>query len=165
MKPEDLEGGYHWDDRSLILNSKKRPIHPLHPQWVFLFRLKEKQPHKLQGCYKALASALYRAMAHQQISFNITDLLLAHDLRKTYYRSFKQKRASNPPCEVAFSFRVPLSRYLNRVFLSTPKRSSTRWAETHPGVLVMVTQKGVLIQAIDCQAAVNDLKYLFICLL
>jgi hypothetical protein len=102
IKPEDLEGGYHWDDRSLILNNKKRPIHPLHPQWVFLFRLKEKQPHKLQGCYKALASALYRAMAHQQISFNITDLLLAHDLRKTYYRSFKQKRASNPPCEVAF---------------------------------------------------------------
>jgi len=101
IKPEELESGYRWDGTALVLPSKKRPIRPLHPQWVFLFQLKEKQPHKLQGCWNSLSASLYRAMAHQQASFNITDLLLAHRLRKSYYRQLKQQQASVPACAVA----------------------------------------------------------------
>jgi hypothetical protein len=100
-KPEDLEAGYHWDGTSIVLTNKKRPIRPLHPQWVFLFQLKEKQPHKMQGRWESLYSSLYRAIAHQQIRFNITDLLLAYRLRKSYYRQLKQQQASVPACVVA----------------------------------------------------------------
>jgi hypothetical protein len=101
VKPEELESGYRWDGTAIVLTTKKRPIRPLHPQWVFLFQLKEKQPHKLQGCWNSLSASLYRAMAHQQASFNITDLLLAHRLRKNYYRQLKQQQASVPAYAVA----------------------------------------------------------------
>ena len=101
IKPEELESGYQWDGTAIVLTTKKRPIRPLHPQWVFLFQLKEKQPHKLQGCWNPLSASLYRAMAHQQVSFNITDLLLAHRLRKSYYRQLKQQQASVPAYAVA----------------------------------------------------------------
>jgi len=101
VKPEELESGYRWDGTAIVLTTKKRPIRPLHPQWVFLFQLKEKQPHKLQGCWNPLFASLYRAMAHQQVSFNITDLLLAHRLRRSYYRQLKQQQASVPAYAVA----------------------------------------------------------------
>ena len=101
LNPEDLEAGYHWDGHSIVLSNKKRPIRPLHPQWVFLFQLKEKQPHKLQGCWESLSSSLYRAMAHQQVSVNVTDLLLAYRLRKNYYKQLKQQQTSTPVYAVA----------------------------------------------------------------
>lgn len=96
LKPEEL-CGFDWGpDTSLSVPSKKRLVRPLHPQWVFLFELKEKQPRKLQSCLSSLSSSLYEAMAFQNVELNITDLVLAHKLRKNHYRQLKQLTASYP---------------------------------------------------------------------
>jgi len=96
LKPEELTG-FEWEAESLLsLPGKKRLIRPLHSQWVFLFSLKEKQPRNLQSCYPSLCSHLYEAMALQDVQLNITDLVLAHKLRKNHYRQLKQQLASSP---------------------------------------------------------------------
>jgi hypothetical protein len=95
-KPDDLN---HFDwgpGTAIILHGKKRAVHPFHPQWVFLFGLKEKQPYKMQSCLMSLASSLYEAMALQNVELNITDLTLAHTIRKKHYRQAKQLTASYP---------------------------------------------------------------------
>jgi len=99
LTPDQLNTGYTWEGSNLILSGKKRPIRPLHPQWVFLFQLKEKQPRKVRSCWKSLCTSLYRAMAHQEISSNITDLVLAHKIRKSHYQKIKQQQ---PVYAVAF---------------------------------------------------------------
>ena len=83
-------------DYSISLPSKKRSIKPVHPQWAFLFSLKEKQPCDLQSCLGSLCLSLYEAMAFQNVQLNITDLLLAHNLRKKHYRQVKRPAASYP---------------------------------------------------------------------
>ena len=75
-----------WQDNSLVLATRKRPIKPFHPQWVTLFQLKEKQPKNYLDCYGKIKNDLYCAIAHQRITLNITDLLLAHRVRKSYYK-------------------------------------------------------------------------------
>jgi hypothetical protein len=94
LTPEQLSsaGGFTWDGINLIVAGRKRAIRPLHPQWVLLFQLKEKQPHDVWSCWGPLVSRLYRAMALQEISMNVTDLILAHSMRKKYYTSLKQQR-------------------------------------------------------------------------
>jgi hypothetical protein len=102
IKPEQL-AGFEWGpDNSIFIPSRKRPIRPFHSQWVFLFNLKEKQPCELQGCWKSLCSSLYKSMAYQDIELNVTDLLLAHRLRKTHSNQFKQPKASSPVFAGAF---------------------------------------------------------------
>jgi hypothetical protein len=96
LKPDEL-CGFTWShDNSIQVPSKKRQIRPLHPQWVLLFALKEKQPQDLWSCWSSLCSSLYRAIAYQDISVNITDLLLAHRIRKSFCRQFKQQRVGSP---------------------------------------------------------------------
>lgn len=82
-----------WQGNSLVLAARKRPLKPFHPQWVMLFQLKEKQPKRYLDCYEKMKSDLYHAIAHQKITLNITDLLLAHRMRKSYY---KPKRPEAP---------------------------------------------------------------------
>lgn len=96
LKPEELTDFDWGPDASISVSSKKRLIRPLHPQWTFLFDLKEKQPRNLQSCLLSLSSSLYEAMAFQNVELNITDLVLAHKFRKNHYRHLKQQRASYP---------------------------------------------------------------------
>jgi hypothetical protein len=92
IKPDQLIN-FHWsDDNSICVPGKKRMIRPLHPQWVLLFELKKKQPCKLQSCWDSLSLSLYRAMAYQETQLNITDLLLAHRIRKDHTRPFKPEK-------------------------------------------------------------------------
>jgi len=86
LNPDELSG-FEWGaDNTIHIPSKKRNIRPLHPQWVLLFGLKEKQPRDLQDCWSTLSSSIYEAMAFQDVQLNITDLILAHRLRKNHYR-------------------------------------------------------------------------------
>lgn len=96
VKPEDLVGFDWGPEASLMLPNKKRPIRPLHPQWVFLFNLQKKRPCEMQDRIPTLSSNLYRLMAHQLISVNITDLLLAHRIRRNHYRHIKQQQKPVP---------------------------------------------------------------------
>jgi hypothetical protein len=83
-------------DFSISVPGKKRLVRPLHPQWVLLFGLKEKQPRNLQSCLSSIRSSLYEAMALQDVELNITDLVLAHKMRRNHYRQVKQQQASYP---------------------------------------------------------------------
>jgi hypothetical protein len=96
LKPEELLNLDWGPEQSVSIPGKKRCVRPLHPQWVFLFSLKEKQPRDLQSCYPSLSSHLYEAMAFQDIQMNITDLILAHKHRRNHYRQLKQQSASYP---------------------------------------------------------------------
>jgi hypothetical protein len=96
VKPEDLVD-FEWGSGvEIFLKTKKRSLSPLHPQWVLLFELKEKQPRNLRSCWSSLHSSLCQAIAYQKVSLNITDLLLAYRLRKNHYQGFKRKQASTP---------------------------------------------------------------------
>jgi hypothetical protein len=96
VKPEDLID-FEWGSGvEIFLKTKKRSLSPLHPQWVLLFELKEKQPRNLRSCWSSLHSSLCQAIAYQKVSLNITDLLLAYRLRKNHYQGFKRKQASIP---------------------------------------------------------------------
>ena len=90
IRPEQLKQGWTWIEDSILLSNKKRPIAPVHPQWVSLFALKEKQPCTMQSCLSDLCLNLYKLMAYQSIDTNVTDLVLAHRLRKGYYRPTRQ---------------------------------------------------------------------------
>jgi hypothetical protein len=101
IKPDQLFD-FHWcDNNSICVPGKKRTIRPLHPQWVLLFKLKEKQPYKLQSCWDSLSLSLYRAMAYQETQLNITDLLLAYRIRKDYTRPIKPEKQSSRVFSVA----------------------------------------------------------------
>ena len=95
LKPEELKE-FSWGPGGTIrVSNRKRSVSPLHPQWVLLFELKEKEPCRQQDSWNSLCSSLYRSMAYQDICLNVTDLLLAHRLRKSHYQRFKQPRASS----------------------------------------------------------------------
>ncbi len=96
LKPEELSDLDWGPDLSISVPGKKRLVRPLHPQWVFLFGLKEKQPCNLQSCLPSISSSMYEAMAFQNVEFNITDLVHAHKIRKNHYRQSKRLPASYP---------------------------------------------------------------------
>jgi hypothetical protein len=99
--PAELKGFTWNEDNSINIKSKKRSIRPLHPQWVFLFQLKEKQPFKRKGCWVSLCTSLEKTCSHGNISLTIKGLLLAHKVRKVYYTPLKQsaphKKCSGAP--------------------------------------------------------------------
>lgn len=95
LKPEELNGFSWGPGGTIYTTNRKRSISPLHPQWVVLFGLKEKEPCVEQDSWKSLCSSLYRSMAYQDIALNVTDLMLAHRLRKGHYQRFKQPLASS----------------------------------------------------------------------
>jgi len=102
VKPEDLVSFDWGPNNSLVLTTKKRPVNPLHPQWVFLFNLQKKRPCEMHDRLDSLSLQLYRLMAHQAIEVNVTDLLLAYRMRKDHYRSIKQQQPSSPVYAGAF---------------------------------------------------------------
>jgi len=91
--PEELKGFTWNEDNSINIQSKKRPIRPLHPQWVFIFQLKEKQPFTRKSRWNPLVARLDKAVDEEKINLSVDSLLLAHKVRKVYYTPLKpQKR-------------------------------------------------------------------------
>lgn len=85
--------GFNWNtDNTITVSSRKRRIKPLHPQWLYLFQLKEKQPSNIEDCLETIESKLIKAIENQKIKLNFTDLQLAYQIRKNYY----QKKKQNP---------------------------------------------------------------------
>tara|TARA_S200002703_G_scaffold80985_1_gene69873 strand:- start:603 stop:1034 length:432 start_codon:yes stop_codon:yes gene_type:complete len=103
IKPDKL-WDFNWGpENSIIVKSRKKPIYPLHPQWVILFGLKQKRPQQLWGRIKSLCYGLYQEMANQKIDLNITDLLLAHKIRRKYYSGSTQPSVDSPKTVVLAS--------------------------------------------------------------
>lgn len=81
---------FQWGPRdSILLPGRKRPIHPLHPQWVALFKLK-----KIKGTDKieTLGLRLEQAIQKGQVHIDIPSLLLSHKMRKVFYQPIKRKQ-------------------------------------------------------------------------
>jgi hypothetical protein len=104
--PEELEHFTWNDDYTINLQCKKRSVRPLHPQWVFLFQLKEKQPSKLKSCWNKILKGLSKEQ-DAGLVLPIEDVLLAHKVRKLYYTPTKrhapsgfQKKQSRLLCSV-----------------------------------------------------------------
>ena len=96
--PEQLEGFTWNDDDSINIKSNKRPLRPLHPQWVFLFQLKEKQPFRMKSRWSVLSSSLLEALADDKCHVSLEGLIFSYKVRKIYYTSLKrQKRLSQHP--------------------------------------------------------------------
>ena len=92
LKPEELEGFTWAPGFTLCIKSRKRPVSPLHPQWAFLFELKEKQPSKTKSCWDALSKTLFQLQDTGLVP-HIDEVLLAHRVRKVYYTPAKQLRS------------------------------------------------------------------------
>ena len=88
--PEELEHFTWNDDYTINLQCKKRSVRPLHPQWVFLFQLKEKQPSKLKSCWNKILKGLSKEQ-DAGLVLPIEDVLLAHKVRKLYYTPSKRQ--------------------------------------------------------------------------
>lgn len=92
--PEELKGFTWNEDNSINISSKKRAVRPLHPQWVFLFQLKEKQPSRTKSRWSALNKSLSQALEENRVNLKVEGLLLAHKVRKVYYTPLKQQKES-----------------------------------------------------------------------
>ena len=92
--PSELKG-FTWNaDNTINITSKKRPVRPLHPQWVFIFQLKEKQPSKKKG-WNSLSRSLANAQERGLINLSTEGVLLAHKVRKVYYTPLKQQSSGS----------------------------------------------------------------------
>jgi hypothetical protein len=85
VKPDQLKQ-FKWnEDGTINIPSRKKPVRPMHPQWVFLFGLKEKQPSNIEDCWNNAWLLIYQAMACKEIECNIIELLIAYKIRKAFY--------------------------------------------------------------------------------
>lgn len=83
--PDDLKGFTWSDNNTIIINSKKRPVRPLHPEWVSLFQLKEKQPPNIEDRWNKVCTSLDDAIAKGTVKLTIPNLLIAYKMRKLVY--------------------------------------------------------------------------------
>lgn len=96
VSPGQLEG-FTWNkNNSINIQNRKTAIRPLHPQWVLLFQLKEKQPSKIEDCWNRVCLNLTTAIKTQQVRADITDLLLSHRMRRAFYRVVISSGSSAP---------------------------------------------------------------------
>ena len=79
-------------DGTINIQNKKKPIRPMHPLWVFLFQLKEKQPSNLEDCWKDAWLLIYKSMACKEIQCNVFELLLAYKMRRAFYKPAKPSK-------------------------------------------------------------------------
>ncbi len=83
---DDLSS-FTWNlDLSIKIFSQKQKIYPLHPQWIYLFQLKEKQPSNIESCFRCMREKLTEAISTKKTTLNLTDLQFSYRLRKAYYR-------------------------------------------------------------------------------
>lgn len=95
--PKQLKD-FTWNkDNTINIPSKKRPVRPLHPQWVFLFQLKEKQPSNLEGYWEAMTKALKATIDKNNLSLSVEELLLSYKVRKICYAPLKQQLSHLTP--------------------------------------------------------------------
>ncbi len=92
VHPKELKSLTWNSDNTISITTKKKKIKPLHPQWIILFQLKEKQTSNLEDCFDKIKSKLSNAIETQKVSLNITDLQLAYQLRKSLYFPKKADR-------------------------------------------------------------------------
>lgn len=86
IKPDELHT-FRWGPNNTINVCRlRRPIKPIHPQWVVIFDLQEKQPSNLEGRIDEILLNYYKTISLGLIGFNVTDLILAHKLRKQHYK-------------------------------------------------------------------------------
>ena len=96
--PEELEGFTWNDDNTINIKANKRPLRPLHPQWVYLFQLKEKQPFRMKSRWAVLSTSLMDALSDDKCHVSLEGLIFSYKVRKVYYTSLKrQKRLSQYP--------------------------------------------------------------------
>jgi len=89
VHPQELKG-FSWNsDGTITVLNKKRKVKPLHPQWLILFSLKEKQPSNIEDRFEILETKLNQVIKSQKITVNITDLQLAYRLRRSFYQKKK----------------------------------------------------------------------------
>lgn len=85
VTPKDLIG-FEWvTDNQIKLASKKRPIRPLHPQWVSLFHLLRKSPN-----LEKVNEQWERALNKGQAWMDTPSLITAYKMRKVFYKPVKQ---------------------------------------------------------------------------
>ena len=96
IKPDDLHAFKWTNDGAINVCRLKRPIPPLHPQWAIIFDLEQKQPSNLESCLDEVLLNYYKAISLGEISMNVTDLRLAHKLRKQHYKELSHRLSSNP---------------------------------------------------------------------
>jgi hypothetical protein len=75
----------------------------MHPQWVLLFQLKEKQPSKLENCFKEIQEKLEVGIKNKVITLNLTDLILSYRIRKDFYQPKKVDRQIQSPAYAVLS--------------------------------------------------------------
>jgi hypothetical protein len=88
--PKELNH-FQWGPRdSILLPGRKRPIYPLHPQWVALFNLKK----KIRDTDKigTFGLRLEQAIQKGQVQIDIPSLLLSYKMRKVFYQPIKRKQ-------------------------------------------------------------------------
>lgn len=91
IKPDELHAFRWGPDSTINVCRLRRPIKPIHPQWAIIFDLKEKQPSDLEGRIDQILLSYYKAVSLGLISFNVTDLILAHKLRKQHYKKCRSQ--------------------------------------------------------------------------
>lgn len=89
--PNELKGFTWTDENQIIIASKKRPIRPLHPQWVSLFQLKERQPVKTEEKWQRMTDKLTDSIKKGTIKLTIPNLLVAYKMRKLIYAPVNKK--------------------------------------------------------------------------
>jgi len=93
IKPDELYTFKWGPESTLNICRLRKPVKPLHPQWAIIFDLKEKQPSNLEDRLDQILLEYYKAISLGQISMNVTDLILAHKLRKQHYRNARHSEA------------------------------------------------------------------------
>jgi len=103
VHPKELKG-FTWNaDNTININSKKKKVRPMHPQWVLLFQLKEKQPSKLENCFKEIQDKLEAGIKNKVINLNLTDLILSYRIRKDFYQPKKVDQQMQYPVYAVLS--------------------------------------------------------------
>tara|TARA_S200002703_G_C3792162_1_gene244486 strand:- start:287 stop:712 length:426 start_codon:yes stop_codon:yes gene_type:complete len=95
--PEDLKDFIWSEKNTIIIKSKKRPVRPLHPEWVSLFQLKEKQPSKTKDCWNKMQNNLNEAIKKGVVKLTIPNLLVAYKMRKLVYAPVNKHLHSTCP--------------------------------------------------------------------
>lgn len=105
VHPKELKD-FKWNlNNTIKICTKKKEIKPIHPQWTFLFQLKEKQPSDIEDCFERIKNKLNKAIETQKVSLNLTDLQLAYQLRKGLYLPKKEDQQTQSPFSLVLSAR------------------------------------------------------------
>jgi hypothetical protein len=94
--------GFKWNrDNTITVTTKKRTLKPFHPQWLFLFQLKEKQPPNIESCFEKISCELTALMQNQELSLKDANLQAAYRARKIMYSVQKKLQKIQSPSSEA----------------------------------------------------------------